>query len=182
MTLRSSSFRAAELGLALACLLTATEVRAEPEGYRGGEGRPPGATYTPHDGPSITVRRVVVEAVVVDDRWVCGGVAMPRGTYDLVTVVLELSNPANHPTAGPLANFDLVIGEDKKHVVEGTCARGGQPLGVKRSATVREQFLVQRGDLPKILVYNDDDFPALFALPTAKRLPAKARGLPRPTR
>lgn len=170
----------------LSSLLASAAVRAEPEGYRGGEGRPPGTTYEPPGGgPSLTVRRVTVQAGRSDGRWSCGAVAVPRGSEDLVTVTLVISNPAKHRITGFLANFDLVIEHHGPGVEEGSCVRGApdedaEPdLGAKRSRIVRKHFLVPRGATPRILVYNDDDFPALFALPKPRRLPAKATRAPR---
>ena len=163
------------LSVVVLSLLASAPVGAEPEGYRGGEGRPPGTTYEPPGGgPSLTVRGVTVEAGRSDGRWSCGGVAVPRGSDDLVTITLVISNPADHPISGSLAHFDLVIEHDGPRVEEGTCVRRqrGAPsgdaeadLGSKRSRIVRKQFLVPRGATPTILVYNDDDFPALFELP-----------------
>jgi hypothetical protein len=168
-------------GLVLCSLLASTAVRAEPEGYQGGEGRPPGTIYEPPgDGPSLTVRGVTVEAGRSDGTWSCGGVAVPRGSDDLVTVTLLLSNRAKRPISGALANFDLVIEHDGTGVEEGSCRQGAQEevsagLGARRSRLERIRFFVPRDARPKILVYNDDDFPALFALPKARRLPAKRR-------
>lgn len=158
-------------------LLASTAVRAEPEGYRGGEGRPPGTTYVPPGGgASLAVRGVTVERGRSDGTWSCATVAVPKGSEDLVTVTLVISNPTKRPISGALANFDLVIDHDGLDVVEGTCVQGRREdasadLGAKRSRTVRKRFLVPRGATPRILVYNDDDFPALFALPK----PAKPR-------
>jgi hypothetical protein len=130
------------------------------------------------------VRSVTVERGRSDGTWSCGGIAVPRGTEDLVTVTLVISNPAEHAISGSLANFDLVIEHDGPHVEEGTCVRRQRvdanpdaSLGAKRSRIVRKHFLVPRGATPRILVYNDDDFPALFALPKPRRLPAKATRL-----
>lgn len=165
-------------------LLASATVRAEPEGYQGGEGRPPGTTYDPPSGgPSLTVRGVTIEVGRSDGTWSCGTVAVPRGSEDLVTVTLVISNPAKRPISGSLANFDLVIEHDGLGVEEGTCVQGQRvdadaDLAARRSRLVRKQFLVPRGATPKILVYNDDDFPALFALPKPRRLPAKAKRLP----
>ena len=172
--------------MVLIVLLASTAAQAEPEGYRGGEGRPPGTTYVPPGGGlSLTVRGVTVEVGRSNGPWTCGGVARPRGTEDLVTVTLLTSNPTKGPISGSLANFDLVFEATGQGVEEGACVQGPQDdanpdpdLGAKRSRTVRKQFLVPRGATPKILVYNDDDFPALFALPKARRLSAKK---PRPS-
>ena len=167
--------------LVLCALLASAPARADPEGYQGGEGRPHGTTYTPpYEGPSVTVRRVTVETTIVDDRWTCDGRPTTQGTYDLVTVVLDLSNRTNYPVSSHLPLLDLVIGRDDVQVVQGTCTRNGRPvaeadLEAKKGRRVRTQFLIPRGEVPKILVYNDDDFPALFALPRAKRLPAPAK-------
>jgi hypothetical protein len=167
--------------LVLVVLLASTAVRAEPEGYRGGEGRPPGTTYAPlGGGPSLTVRGVTVEVGRSNGTWSCGGVAVPKGSEDLVTVTLAISNPTKRPISGSLANFDLVIEHDGPGVEEGACVQGERTeadadLGAKRTRIVRKRFLVPRGATPKILVYNDDDFPALFALPKARRLRAKPR-------
>lgn len=159
-------------GLALALLLASSTARADPEGYQGGEGRPPGTTYAREGSLSLTVRAVTVEAGRSDGKWICGGVAAPRSTEDLVTVTLVIANPSAEPRSDALANFDLVLAD--KHVVGGSCLRAKQvvaegTLAPKRRRTVRAQFLVPRGARPTILVYNDDDFPALFALPKAKR-------------
>jgi len=160
-------------------LLFAGTVHAEPEGYQGGEGRPPGTTYVPAAGGlSLTVRAMTIEGGRSDGSWSCGTVPVPRGTGDLVTVTLVVSNPSKRPFTGRLANFDLVFENGELGVVEGACVRG-QPadvedaLGAKRSRTVRKQFLVPRGAKPKVLVYNDDDFPALFALPKPRATPAR---------
>jgi hypothetical protein len=168
-------------GAALVVLLASATVRAEPEGYQGGDGRPPGTTYVPPGGaPSLTVRGVTVKGGRSDGSWSCGAVPVPRGTEDLVTVTLVISNPTKRPISGSLANFDLVIEHDGPGVEEGACEQGQRDdakpeadLGAKRSRTVRKRFLVPRGATPTILVYNDDDFPALFALPDARRLSAK---------
>jgi hypothetical protein len=172
-------------GVVLVVLLASTAARAEPEGYQGGEGRPPGTTYEPPGGgPSLTVRGVTVEGGRSDGTWSCGAVPVPRGTEDLVTVTLVVSNPSKRRISGSLANFDLVIEHDGPGVEEGACEQGDDAkadadLGAKRNRTVRKRFLVPRGATPKVLVYNDDDFPALFALPKARRLPVKKpRGSP----
>jgi hypothetical protein len=167
--------------IAVVVLLASTTVRAEPEGYRGGEGRPPGTTYhPPGGGPSLAVRGVTVEGGRSDGAWSCGSVTVPRGSEDLVTVTLVISNPGKRRISSSLANFDLVIEHDGPGVEEGACVRGQRDeaeadLGAKRSRIVRKRFLVPRGATPRILVYNDDDFPALFALPKARRLSAKPR-------
>jgi hypothetical protein len=129
---------------------------------------------------------VTVERGRSDGTWTCGGVAAPKGSEDLVTVTLVISNPTKRPISSSLANFDLVFEHDGQGVQEGTCVQGQRDatpadLSAKRSRTVRERFLVPRGATPKILVYNDDDFPALFALPKARRPPAKATPKPRPS-
>jgi hypothetical protein len=174
-------------GVVLCVLLASTTVRAEPEGYQGGEGRAPGTTYNPpgDEDPSLTVRGVTVELGRSDGTWSCGTVPVPRGTEDLVTVTLVISNPATRSISGSLANFDLVIEHDGLGVEEGTCVQGQRDdasadadLRAKRSRIVQKRFLVPRGATPKILVYNDDDFPALFALPKPRRLPAKATRRP----
>jgi hypothetical protein len=149
-----------------------TAVRAEPEGYQGGEDRPPGTTYARPGALSLTVRSVRVQRGRSDGKWSCGAVAAPRGTEDLVTIRLLISNPTKRPMSDSLANFDLVFDHDGQGIAEGACVReprADADLGAKRSRIVREQFLVPRGAVPKILVYNDDDFPALFALPKPRR-------------
>jgi len=158
----------------LCLLLASTTARADPEGYRGGEGRPPGTTYARPGAPSLTVRGVTVERGRSNGTWTCGGVAVPKGTEDLVTVTLVVSNPTKAPISGYLANFDLVFDNGGLGVEEGACLKDNRgeadtDLGPKRSRTVRERFLVPRGATPKVLVYNDDDFPALFALPKPRR-------------
>ena len=162
---------------ALLVLLWTGAVRADPEGYRGGEGRAPGTTYHPPDGgPSITVRGVTVEAARSDGR-PCGSVAERR--EDLVTVTLVISNPGVDRISGALASVDLVFEHAGLGVDEGACGRGDAKadadLRAKQRRIVRRQFLVPRGATPTILVYNDDDFPALFALPKPRRLRAKPR-------
>lgn len=158
------------------CLAGAVAL-ADPEGYQGGEGRPVG---TPHvsGGLSITVRASAVEPVRKVRTWSCGGVAVdPAGAFDLATVSLAISNPSDEPISTQLANMDLVLRSGE--VREGTCAKAGAgdvtavSLAAHRSKTVRVQFLVPRRAVPKVLVYNDDDFPALFALPAPR--PAKVR-------
>ena len=151
--------RAVLLGL----LLASASAGAEPEGYRGGEGRPPGTTYVPPEGPSVTVR-----GVMVDRGRSCGAGPAVKGSEDLVTVTLAIANPTRRPIPGALANMDLVV---EGSIVEGTCVQNppAADLGARQRRTVQARFLVPRGAVPKILVYNDDDFPALFALPRARR-------------
>lgn len=165
--------------LALSLLLASTAAHADPEGYRGGEGRPPGTTYVPPGGgPSLAVRGVTVEADRSDGTWSCGGVAVPSGSEDLVTITLAISNPGRRAIAGSLANVDLVFDLDTRGVAEGSCLQreeAERDLGPKRTRTVRRRFLVPRGATPKILVYNDDDFPALLALPKPRRLRSRSR-------
>ena len=162
-------------GAVLVLLLASTTARAEPEGYRGGEGRPPGTTYVPPGGgPSLVVRGVTVEPGRSDGSWSCGSVAVPNGSEDLVTVTLVISNPSKRPISGSLANVDLVIENGGLGVVEGSCVQDSREdaaadLGAKQRRTVRRRFLVPRRATPKLLVYNDDDFPALFALPKPRR-------------
>ena len=164
--------------IVLALLLASTAARADPEGYRGGEGRPPGTTYVPPGGgPSLTVRGVTVERGRSDGRWSCGTVPVAKGTEDLVTITLVIANPTKRPMPSVLANVDLVFDNKGLGVAEGACVRdpredttSGADLGANQRRIVRKRFLVPRGAAPKILVYNDDDFPALFALPRARRL------------
>ncbi len=92
-----------------------------------------------------------------------------------MTVTLVVSNPSRRPIAGSLANVDLVFEHDGLGVAEGSCVRRTRveadvDLAAKQRRMVPKRFLVPRGATPKILVYNDDDFPALFALPKARRL------------
>ena len=161
-------------------LLAATTARAEPEGHRGGKGRAPGTSYS-SGGVTLTVRGASVEVVKSNSKWSCGGVEVTSTeTVELVTVMLVVSNPTKQAVSAHLANMDLVIrpagaDPDDVSVEEGACVPDGQSavtdvsLGARRRQTVPVKFLVPRRATPKILVYNDDDFPALFALPAAKR-------------
>ncbi len=165
------------VGALAACALASRPAGAEPEGYQGGEGRDPGETYVPQGGPpavSITVRGVRIEPATATNAWSCD--AGPATTEDLVTVLLRVSNPTRHPLPRDLPNLDLVIELDgARDVVSGSCMLGGAPadddatLAPRSAFIARVRFLVPRKAVPKILVYNDDDFPALFALPKAKR-------------
>jgi len=165
--------------LVLLVLLATPVARAEPEGYRGGEGRAPGTPYV-SGGVSLTVRGVVVKAAP-HEKWSCGGRAVKPTGRNLVTILLAISNPTDEPLSMQLPNMDLVVDSDhRKRVEEGACARNGGPevtdvsLAAHHGQTVRVRFLVPRREVAKILVYNDDDFPALFALPAAT---TKARAL-----
>ncbi len=164
--------------MALVLCLAGAVARAEPEGYRGGEGRPVGTSYV-SGGVSITVRSLAVD-VVRSGTWTCGGVAVePAG--NLVTVSLVVANPSDEAVSAQLANMDLVVtdSDGAVQVLEGTCVKAGRAdvtevsLGAHRRTTVAVQFLAPRRTAAKVLVYNDDDFPALFALPRPKR--AKVR-------
>ena len=166
---------------ALLCGAAPAVVHAEPEGYMGGTGRPAGTAYVPpYGGPTITVVGVSLESPAADTRWECdGGEARPPGADQLVTVTLVIANREREPVITSLAHVDLVIGhpgETGVRVVEGACEPAGHvdaeiALRGRARILVREQFLVPRGATPKVLVYNDDDFPALFALPRARPRP-----------
>lgn len=164
---------------ALVLCLAGAVARAEPEGYRGGEGRPVGTSYL-SGGISITVRGIAVDVVRRGSRWSCGGMDV-KATGNLVTVSLVIANPSDEPVSTQLALTDLVVADSDGaiQVLEGSCVKAGRvdvtevSLGAHRRTIVPVQFLAPRRTTARILVYNDDDFPALFALARPKR--AKVR-------
>lgn len=163
---------------ALVLLLAGSAGHAEPEGYMGGEGRPVGSSYM-SGGMSITVRGIAVDAVRSGSTWSCGGVAVEATrSGNLVTVSLGIANPSDESLSTQLATMDLVVvpgsAGNPVQVLEGACVREGHAevsdvsLGAHRRTTFLVQFLAPRRTVPKVLVYNDDDFAALFALPAPK--------------
>src|SRR5690242_6724473 len=93
--------------IALVLCLVAAVARAEPEGYRGGEGRPVGTPYV-SGGISIAVRGIAVGPVRSGSTWSCGGVAVEATrSVQLVTVSLAISNPSADAVSTQLALMDL---------------------------------------------------------------------------
>jgi hypothetical protein len=107
-------------------------------------------------------------------------VTAAAGRKDAVDIRLAIANTRADPMELFLPLLDLVIDDHGIQIVESASAVGvGGDVAAHATREVVVRAVIPRGARARVLVYNDDDFPALFALPKAIRLHAKSKLPPR---